>query len=143
MVYDGILIIIPWYSKTFALTHLNQMDVHALLPRILRLIYILNAFIRPMAVEWAKALCDNEAPDPQSITPVETEPSGGETLSDEELEMSRDKVHGDDGDKEDDEDEGEIWVSTTCPLKPSEIEDWYLFSLAGWPFTVQQFSNLF
>ncbi|KAG8730587.1 hypothetical protein FRC10_002582 [Ceratobasidium sp. 414] len=60
MVWHELFIYILGYSKTLAITGLDRTDVHALPPRINRMIYILNGLVRPLAVQWVKELFDEK-----------------------------------------------------------------------------------
>ncbi|KAG8724652.1 hypothetical protein FRC09_016006 [Ceratobasidium sp. 395] len=54
-----LFIFILGYSKTTAITMEDRKDVHALPPRVNRMLFILNAFIRPLAVQWVAELFDD------------------------------------------------------------------------------------
>ncbi|QRV80830.1 hypothetical protein RhiJN_08845 [Ceratobasidium sp. AG-Ba] len=63
MVWDDLFMYMLGYSKTLAITGLDRTDVHALPPRINRMIGILNSLIRPLAVQWVKELYDESVPE--------------------------------------------------------------------------------
>ncbi|KAG8725467.1 hypothetical protein FRC09_017605 [Ceratobasidium sp. 395] len=62
------------YSKTTSITGLDRMDIHALPPRITRLMFILNALIRPLAVQWVCELYDDAPASSEDLELVDVVP---------------------------------------------------------------------
>ncbi|KDN33952.1 hypothetical protein RSAG8_12963, partial [Rhizoctonia solani AG-8 WAC10335] len=110
--HDGMLAFILGYSKTFALTGQDRLDFHALPPRLTKILFLFNSLVRPVAVDWMRELYDSISHPSNTSIPEDTE----------EFEAGI----------EDEGDEGDLGQpSEPQPLKPSEIQDRYVFSYEG------------
>jgi hypothetical protein len=117
-------------------TGADRTDVHALPPRITRLFFILNALIRPLAVQWVKELFDPVIPAAKDIEEVEDHIANDPSSDDGFDDMALD-------DESEAEAEAEAAEATMHALvKPSSIQVTYTFAAAGRKLTSKALSKL-
>ncbi|KAG9098189.1 hypothetical protein FS749_004439 [Ceratobasidium sp. UAMH 11750] len=155
------IVLMLGYTKSTALTGLDRMDVHALPPRLTRIVFIMNSLIRPLAVKWVEDLID----------PLfKTQPSHTGTTSDDLDELPDDDFVLDELDKiledvEDDQEQVTLMQATpnidqinpetslddetetvktrqNIPILPSKIQDAYLFTFCGRKFKTGSIGGL-
>ncbi|KAG8723882.1 hypothetical protein FRC09_001350 [Ceratobasidium sp. 395] len=149
--YD-ILVYILGYSKTTAIMGTDRTDVHALPPEVTELLFIYNALVRPLAVQWLKDIYEPNPPpenndaqdkehrpldDAEADTPdagCEDDDERDEDVDEEDDEAVYEDVGPNDDDDSDDEIIEERGVEPTKVCR-SVIQDTFTFCDQGRPFT--------
>ncbi|KAG9102275.1 hypothetical protein FS749_009615 [Ceratobasidium sp. UAMH 11750] len=153
------MVLMLGYCKTTALTGVDRTDVHALPPRLTRLIIILNSLVRPLAVQWVKELYDPEDNDSsEADLPLED----GDDVSPpaDTVDHPLDEEKEDEG-EDDDPNQDFVLAEDMAPtpddqptpveraknpnapfVRPSKITDGFLFSYLGRKFKPEDITKL-